>query len=306
MSWRLLKGLNRHLPKNPLGDYLYGLALFYKSHGRLPSKTKGYNDRLFRVKTGASIRNPLRSFTSDKELLKVFVQGVLGPDFIVPTLKVLKSLEQARAYSFPEHCCIKPTHMSGEVILRTGETPIDWEKLAGWFEASYYLHTREANYKYLQPKIIVEPLIFGTTDLNEYKFLCYKGIPRLVQVDTKRFVDHRRTYYDVNWVEQSFRFGQPAHGGSLPRPANFSEMLKAATALAEYFDYIRVDLYSDGESIQVGELTNCPCNCTSRFQPLEAEELVGRWVFDQEAPRSLVDDKGAMIEAETGQHLTCN
>lgn len=295
MSWRLLPRLNRHLPKNSCGDYLYALALFYKSHGRLPSKTKGYNDRLFHLKTGPAIYDPLRGFTSDKEYLKLFVEGVLGEKFVVPTLKVLRTMDEARAYTFPEHCCIKPTHMSGEVILRTGEAPIDWAKMAGWFEASYYLSSREVNYKYLQPKIIVEPLIFGTTDLKEYKFLCYKGIPRLVQVDATRFVDHRRTYYDVNWVEQSFRFGQPAHGGSVAKPVNLTELLNAAGKLASHFSYIRVDLYSDGDTILVGELTNCPCNCTSRFQPFEAEELVGRWVFDEEAPRAATAVEGLVL-----------
>jgi len=288
MSWKLLPGLNRYLPKNALGDYLYSAALFYKCHGRLPAKHKGFNDRLFHVKTGRAILDPLRSFISDKEFVKVYVTGILGEGFTVPTLKLLKTFEEAQAYTFPDRCCIKPTHMSGEVFLRTDGEPIDWQRISGWFQASYYLQSREANYKYLKPKVIVEPLIFGTTDLNEYKIFCNHGVPRLIQVDEHRFVGHRRTYYDLNWTEQSFRFGQPPRGGGVPKPRNFAGMLKAAAALSQNFDFIRVDLYSDGDSILVGELTNCPCSCTSRFQPLEAEEVMAEMVFG-EPPVPLIE-----------------
>lgn len=299
MSWKMLAGLNRHLPKNTLGDYLYSAALFYKCHGRLPSKHKGFNDRLFHIKTGRSIQNPLRGFVSDKEFVKLFVTATIGEQFTVPSLKVLRTAEETKAYVFPDRCCIKPTHMSGEVILRTDGEPVSMEKILGWFDASYYVQSREANYRYLKPKVVVEPLIFDSTDINEYKIFCNRGVPRLVQVDEHRFIGHRRTYYDPNWVEQSFRFGQPPRGGGVPKPKNLAAMLKAASALSQHFDFIRVDLYSDGNSVLVGELTNCPCSCTSKFQPLDAEETMARMVFGEVSGEFVAPEAAPAVAAKS-------
>jgi hypothetical protein len=281
MSWFLLKTISPWLPKNGFGDYAYELALFRKVHARFPNGGNGYNDRLFQIRTSKSFYSPLRAFISDKEWVKVFVDGVVGPGFCVPTLKVLRSMDEVRGYTFPDRCCIKPTHMSGEVLFRRMGETIDQTKIAGWFRTSYYESGREANYRGLPPKVIVEPLIFDGKEVNDYKIFCFGGQPRLVQVDVHRFTAHRRTIYDTEWVQQSFRYGEPEMGPTVPRPQNFPEMLRAAASIAAHFDFIRVDCYSDGFTFMIGELTNCPCNCTSKFYPPEAELTMGEIVFGQ-------------------------
>ena len=56
---------------------------------------------------------------------------------------------------------IKPTHLSGHLIIKKEEDGVDLEKIKKWFSMNYYDRSREANYKTLVPKVIVEEMIFN-------------------------------------------------------------------------------------------------------------------------------------------------
>ena len=43
-----------------------------------------------------------------------------------------------------------------------------------WFSSNYYNRSREANYKLLKPKIIVEELLFNDENIKDYKFFVTK------------------------------------------------------------------------------------------------------------------------------------
>ena len=44
--------------------------------------------------------------------------------------------------------------------------------------SNYYNRSREANYKMLKPKVIVEELIFNDENIKDYKFFCYNLKPK--------------------------------------------------------------------------------------------------------------------------------
>ena len=39
--------------------------------------------------------------------------------------------------------------------------------------SDYFLTNREENYRHLVPKVIVEPILFNTTNINDYKIFCF-------------------------------------------------------------------------------------------------------------------------------------
>ena len=186
---RIPSVLRRLTPYNRLGDKLICLHDFYMSHGRIATNKLIFNDVLSKIKTTDEIINPLRVFVTDKEFAKLFVKAVVGDQHNVPTLTMLHSMDEVMKYTFPSECCIKPTHACGHVIFRKNGEEIDFKKIERWFDLNYYRVSREANYKTLQPKIIVEPFIFGVPHPNDYKFFCYKGSPRLIKVIIDRFTD---------------------------------------------------------------------------------------------------------------------
>jgi hypothetical protein len=269
------------IPENRVGDKFIAFCSFVLRHRRLPTNNLIFNDYLYKIKTSSEILNPLRVFISDKEFVKLYVKAIVGDIYNVPTLAIIDNLAEVESFPFPEICCIKPTHASGHLILRTHGEPVDVQEIRSWMSINYYKKFRELNYKFLKPKIIVEPLIFGDVDPTDYKFFCFKGRPRFIQVDLNRRVSHTKDFFDLTWNRLNFSI-LPVKSAqySIPMPMNFDSMVTIATKLSENFSFIRVDLYSDGNSIYVGELTNLHHNADGFFEPRAAEFSLD-WFFEK-------------------------
>jgi hypothetical protein len=158
-----------------------------------------FNDILYSLKVSGEINEPLRVFVSDKEYVKIFVKATIGDEYNVPTLGIITDIRDIDDYEFPDKSIIKPTHLSGKVILNTDENQIDRAEIKKWFKINYYEVWRENNYKTLKPKIIIEPILFNDINLNDYKFFCYKGNVKLIQVDLDRRTNHTRLFFDKKW-----------------------------------------------------------------------------------------------------------
>ena len=273
-----LRVLHSALPKNRFGDKIYAYIMFVFDHNRLPNKSNTFNDVLYQIKTSNEILNPLRIFVSDKEFVKLYVKATIGDEYNISTIGILRESSDVERYVFPARCCVKPTHLAGQFIIRANGEPIDIQKIKQWFDLNLYDIGREANYKYLHPKVIIEPLIFDSTTVEDYKFFCYQGKPKIIQVDIDRRTNHTRKYYDSSWEELPFSILHPKANGAIEKPKNLALMLDVASNLSKGFNFIRVDLYTNGEQCYVGELTNCHGNAGENFLPssseIEASDLI--------------------------------
>lgn len=272
------KALNRLIPRTKTGDKLFSLVMFIRRHKRLPRKNL-LNDYLFNLKASNEISDPLRVFVSDKEHLKTYIKSVVGDKHNVPTIHILRSKDDIDEFDFPARCCIKPTHASNSVIIRSNGEPLDIDAIKSWMDINFYLVGRERNYKYLKPKIIIEPLIFDRSNIEDYKIFCFEGEPKLIQVDIDRHDEHTRIYFDANWNKQDFSILFPLSNKEIKKPKSFELMLNMATELSKEFSLIRVDLYTDGEEVLVGELTNCPEDAGAVFIPKSAERRATKIIF---------------------------
>lgn len=118
---------------------------------------------LFFSKWDGYLENDLVRFTTDKELAKFFTAAVLGPDKCVPTIAVLRTEKAIDAFRFADDCYVKGTASSGDCIL-VKDGKIGTTTLKTWRKRTHYHSTREANYKPLTQKIIVEPNVRFTSD----------------------------------------------------------------------------------------------------------------------------------------------
>jgi hypothetical protein len=288
------------LPSNRTGDTLFSAALFYKYHGRWPNlrSPRLFNEHMLRLKLSPAAIDPLRQFVTDKEHVKLYVRATVGEIHNVATFAVHRRLEDAGAYAYPVPCVVKPTHLSGEVIIRRDEYAlIDPDTLGRWFGARYYPLKREPNYRYLAPKVIVEECVpFGGADgPDDFKLFCFFGRAQFVQLDEGRFGAHRRRIYARDWTPLPFTLTR-APSEVRPAPPNLAALIDIAERLAAPFEFMRVDLYSDGSRILVGELTSYPGNCASPLIPFEYNEVLGPLFTDQRADvRTLVQrhERGA-------------
>ena len=271
------------LPYNRLGDTLHHHIRFRRIHRRRPSKKSMlFNDVLLYLQCSSEIDAPLRRRISDKEFVKEYICKKVGDEFNIPTIAVLRSYADAANFAYPHRCVIKPTHASGRVILRRNGEPIDLQVIKDWFSTNYYFISRERCYRGLQPKLIVEPFVFDCDDPLDFKVFCWRGEPRMIQVILNRFSDKRYLFFDAEWNEQPFSFNFPRYDGSFPRPDTLPLMLELARELSAEFSFLRVDLYTNGSKVAVGELTSVPAGGKCHFIPPEAESSASRLIFGED------------------------
>jgi hypothetical protein len=279
----LLAGIRRWAPETPKWDRLYALLYFHKCHGRWPSRRRLLiNDYLYFLKTCEEIDNPLRTFVTDKEHVKEFVRARLGEESCVPTYFVLRRPEELTEAAFPAQCVIKPTHSYNEVILRQSGEPVNMKRIASWFSSDHYRKARQRNYRGLKPKIIVEPFVFNDPNAVDYKIFCFRGEPKVIDVIAARRTTMVTACYSLDWKMLPYAMETPlSRRVALPRPDNLEQMIEGASVLSREFTFMRVDMYSNGSSFCVGELTSVPGNAASRFIPRSGEAAFYALMFGE-------------------------
>ena len=276
--YRVLKSM---IPKNRFGDWLFGYILFVKMHKRQPSNKMFFNDVLFKVKTSADLLDPLRVFVTDKEYLKVYVKAIVGNQYNVPIIDIIRDKIAVHRYHFPPDCVIKPTHLSGSLIIRKNNAPLDVDKIASWFDCNYYNITREINYRFLKSKVIIEPIIFSDDNIDNYSIFCLNGVPKLIQLNINCLTERKSAFFDSAWNKLDFTMLSPKIMESISIPANHVEMLKIASQLSSGFEFVRIDMYSNGESCLVGEITHCDGSANATFCPKSGEALASQMIFGE-------------------------
>lgn len=273
------EGLSRVLPKSEFGDLVFSWVKFVRVHRRVPSRNRRlFNDMLYTSKLAPEILNPIRSYSTDKELFKRLVKAELGEKYVVPTLAVFHTEADVSEFQFPDSFCAKPTHMSGEVEIVRNGTP-DRAKIKSWLHMSHYPTSRERNYKYLTPKVIVEPLIFGEDDVSDYRIFCFEGKPKLICVDIGKYSNYSRAFYTTDWSKQNYSLGYQLHIGEVAKPDCLGEMLDAAETLSRDLNFVRVDFYTNGTDFFLGELTHSHASASQRFIPVSAEKQASQTIF---------------------------
>lgn len=279
--------IHKYSPKNPWGDTFVGTYYFLRDNRRMPNFNQGnYNDFLFFLKTSPEIDRPIRHYVSDKLQVKQFVDTICGNGYTVPTWLILNTPDEVGKTTFPEQCVIKPTHMSGEVIIRREGEPINLQRIETWFKINFYNQSRERNYRYLVPRVIVEPLLPLLTDSIEYKIHCLRGKPKIFSVLRNLKLTNRSSCcYDTSWNNLGFalcsRFAGSYRAVHDEVPQNFNKILTLCENLAQYFNSIRIDILPTQEEIYIGELTNTPSNASILFEPAEGEKIFNDVYFDR-------------------------
>ena len=265
---------------------MFSRRRFLRRHGRAPDprNARRLSDRLYRIKTDGSLLDPLVQCVTDKEFAKLYIAQAVGSHFLPDTHCVLRSVEDVNAF-VPKHfpCVVKPTHLNGRVIFCTDpDESIDRKRIRSWLRADHYSKTREANYRHLCPKIIVEEFISddGLPVPKDYKLFCFHGVPKLVQVDSGRFHCHTRNFYDMRWNRLPMAYAYPS-GPEDEEPPLLGEMSQVASRLASAFSFVRIDLYASQTRVCVGELTFCPEGANAPILPDAADAELAQ-LFDRE------------------------
>ncbi len=232
-------------------------------------------------------RNPLYTRMVDKYEAKEYVAGIIGRQYIIPTLGVWDRAEDIDFDSLPDKFVLKATHDSGRVVICKDKSTFDRAKAVEEMSASlkrdFYAVTREWPYKNVRKRIIAEAFIephglSAPKDLPDYKFFCFNGEPKYCQVIRDRSTEETIDFYDMDWVHQEFVGLNPvARNGLTPvaRPGHLDDMIAVCGKLAKDIPFVRVDLYEVDENEYFGELTFYPNSGVGVFTPEEWSEKLG-------------------------------
>lgn len=271
----------RRIAQNLIPDLVFIYWVFYRRTGtRLclnPPVT--FSEKIQWIKLRD--RNPKYANLADKYAVRDYVRRTIGEFYLIPLVGVWERPEQIPFASLPEAFILKGTHGSGWNIICPDRDSIDVDSvrssLHGWLSSDYYEVGREWVYKGIPPRIIAEELLITEdgSDLKDYKFFCFNGEPKYIQVDIDRQTDHRRLFYDLNWKRMPFSLGYPPSAEGVLPPENLQDMIAVARKLSEPLRFARVDLYSHGGRTLFGEITFYPGNGMEKFDPPEYDRILG-------------------------------
>lgn len=277
---KIRRKTSRCLPDTNFFNLIYSELYYFRHFGHFAnvSRPRCFNEYLMRLKCSDEMRRPLRTFVSDKELVKLYVRGCLGEGYSPKTLAVLRQPEEVERFVFPSRFAAKPAHGVNDVIIKRGEavTPADRAAMKGWIGENYFYRGREPQYRLIEPKVIVEEFIGEGDEIPvDIKVYCFRGVTRFIEVDFGRFRSLRRDLFDAEGQPLDIEFTFPRSGQPLPCPDLLPELRQVAETLATNFSFVGVDLYVVGNRILVGELTSIPNNCNATFRPPEAGHFLG-------------------------------
>ena len=215
----------------------------------------------------------------DKELSKNFAHGVLGYSVSVPTLGVIRRVEDVETFHLPRDCVIKAAHTAGNTIIRRGGEAVDRDEIRRWFSLNFYLAGRESVYRNLVPKVIVEPILFGGGEVDDYKIFCVDGKPKAILYVRDRNRNFGRGIFDPDWKYHEVGL-EPRLGSDLPRrPEVLDEVLEITRKLAKHFGLVRIDWYINGDTYYLGEISHGHMRARERFSEPAGEALLSCLLF---------------------------
>lgn len=231
-------------------------------------------------------RRPEYTQMVDKYAAREYIAGKIGEEYLIPLVGgPWENFGEIDFDALPNEFVLKTTHDCGGVVICRDKSSFDIKaaekKLCEHLKKEYFWTGREWAYKNVHPRIIAEKYMGDENGvLDDYKFWCFNGYPKLCHVSTERFSGEglKVTYFDRNWVKQDFERAGANSDKPIEKPENYELMLEIAEKLADGNPFIRVDLYNIKGRIYSGELTMYPGGALTRIEPREWDYKLGSWI----------------------------
>ena len=227
--------------------------------------------------------NELYTRVVDKYAVKEYIASQIGEEYIIPTIGLWSNFDEIDFEKLPQSFVLKCTHDSGGLVICKDKSNLDIKKarkkIVKSLNSNFFLLGREWPYKGVKPQIIAEPYISDSNgELNDYKFFCFNGQPKMLFIASDRGIDTRFDFFDMDFNHLPFEQGHPNSTKVLKKPDGFDHMKEIAMKLSEGFPEVRVDFYNVDGKIYFGELTLFHFSGFVPFEPEEWDEKMGSWI----------------------------
>lgn len=233
-------------------------------------------------------RKPEYTSMVDKYAAKDVVAGIIGKEYIIPTLGIWNNFDDIDFNLLPRQFVLKTTHGGGGggVVICKDKTTFDKKKARNVLQKSLnsdiYWKYREWPYKDVPKLILAEKYMTNKgKDLEDFKIHCFNGEPRFILVCRNRYTEGPMIddFYSCDWKLMNVRRpGHPNSTSSIERPKQLEQMLELSRILSKDIPFLRTDFYIIDDRIYFGELTFFPASGMSKFEPEEWDYIFGQWL----------------------------
>ena len=248
---------------------------------------KGFCEKLQWLKVND--RRPEYTELVDKLAVRDCIADRLGEEYLFPLLGKWKSFDQIDFDSLPEQFVLKCNHDSGSTKViknKSALTQADIDRLKMFYtkqlEHDFYYAGREYPYKEIDSYIIAEQLMIDENapekSIEDYKFFCFNGEPKMMFVATDRATDCKFDFYDMDFNHLDVYNIHPNTDKVIQKPEKFEEMKEIAAKLSKGMRQVRIDLYELNGKIYFGEYTFFHGGGFQLFHPAEWERKLGDWI----------------------------
>ncbi len=219
----------------------------------------------------------------DKLEVRSYVEQQIGAEYLTKLLGVYNHPDEIDFDVLPKAFVLKTTHGSGWNIICPDKSQLDIPetkaKLASWLSQNYYRsYGRERQYKLAIPKIICEEYLdTPEKGLYDFKFYCFHGEPRIINVIQDRIGTTKKAFYELPWKKSELQPWESQGDLNLSQPKDLDKMLDISRKLSEPFEQVRVDLYNVDGKILFGELTLTCSGGLKFYNPDKYDKLLGSY-----------------------------
>lgn len=231
-------------------------------------------------------RNPYYTKLVDKVEAKIIVSSIIGDQYVIPTFGVWNNVDEIDWDKLPHQFVVKSTSDSGGVVVCKDKTVFNVEKakekLKRLGSRNYVKYSKEYPYANVPHRYLAEQYMEdeSRTELKDYKFFCFDGVPRFLFVATGRQIgDTRFDFFDTEFNHLPVTNGHPNADVTPLKPKNFEKMLEIAAKLSKGIPHVRVDLYNIYGTIYFGELTFFHWSGFVPFSPSEWDLKFGSYLI---------------------------
>lgn len=228
-------------------------------------------------------RNSLYIKLVDKYEVRQYISDRIGLKYLIPLIEVYDNVEDIDWGNLPQRFVLKCTHGSGSNIICNDKSNLDIEgaknKLNKWMKKNWYWFGREWPYKNVVPRIVCEEFISETNAVPEdYKFLCFNGKVKLIEVHLGRYANHTQDYYDIDWNKTEISQYGTKSNKVIEKPKCFDKMVELSEILSRGMKHVRVDWFVVRDKLYFGEITFYDASGFDKFDNYEDDVLLGSWI----------------------------
>ena len=231
---------------------------------------------------------PLKRELTDKIKAREYLKEKTGEEYFKPILQICNSFDETDFSKLPDSFVMKTNHgCKWQYIIKNKKEFLNTPKLfeivkrqmTGWLEQDYSFWCGfEMNYRGIEPKIIIEPLMreYINKDQTKINIYFFNGIPKIII----KFFDNKMSIWDEKFdsMDNIFNFSEENIKMNTDDLINQTFDLSIKTEKFLNFELVRTDWMIYKNKPYFEELTFSPYSGFINFKDKNINKRLGSWL----------------------------